>query len=50
MTDINEDQQSEKNHNESDRRSGKDRRKVHTMSNSDKDRRTWDRRKKKPNK
>jgi hypothetical protein len=50
MTDINEDQQSEKNHNESDRRSGKDRRKVHTMINSDKDRRIWDRRKKKPNK
>jgi hypothetical protein len=46
MTDQNDDHQTEKSHKESERRSGKDRRKVHTMIDPDKDRRTWDRRKK----
>lgn len=46
MTDRNDDQQTQKNHKESERRSGKERRKVHTMIDPDKDRRQWDRRKK----
>jgi len=46
MTDKNDDPQTEKNHKESEKRSGKDRRKVHTMIDPDKDRRSWNRRKK----
>ena len=45
MTDINDDQKNKENQKEDERRSGKDRRKVHTMINPDKDRRAWNRRK-----
>lgn len=39
MSDKNDDQQTQKNHKEPERRSGKDRRKVHTMIDPDKDKR-----------
>lgn len=47
MRDSSDNQQKQKNNKKPERRSGKDRRKVHTMIDPDKDRRTWDRRKKK---
>jgi hypothetical protein len=49
MTNKNDDQTTKKNQKEIEKRSGKDRRKVHTMINPDKDRRVWNRRKKNPN-
>jgi hypothetical protein len=51
MTNINDDDpKNNKNQKEGERRSGKDRRKVHTMINPDRDRRAWTRRKTKPTK
>jgi len=49
MTDKNVAQKTKKNQKEDERRNGKDRRKVHTMIDPDKDKRIWDRRKKNPN-
>ena len=46
MTEKSDDQQIEKNHKESVRRSGKDRRRVYTMIAPDKDRSAWERRRK----
>jgi hypothetical protein len=45
MTDTNDDPKNKESQKENDRRSGKDRRKVHTMINPDRDRRAWTRRK-----
>jgi len=49
MTDKNVAQKTKKNQKEDERRNGKDRRKVHTIIDPDKDKRIWDRRKKNPN-
>ena len=46
MIDKNDEQPTPTDHKEFEKRSGKDRRKVHTMIDPDKDRRTWNRRKK----
>ena len=49
MTDKIDEQPTPTDRKEFEKRSGKDRRKVHTMINPDKDRRVWNRRKKNPN-
>ena len=46
MTDKIDEQATQTDHKEFDKRSGKDRRKVHTMIDPGKDRRKWNRRKK----
>ena len=50
MIDKIDEQPTSKNQRISDKRSGKDRRKVHTMVDPDKERRKGDRRKKRPEK